>query len=415
MLISEFEMKSDWIIDSRATQHLMFNKKLLENYVKFQNPYIVNLGDNRKIFAYGKGNCHIESDLGTKTQRLVLKDVLYLPDLEKNLLPVRAMAKLEALVEFSASECKITRNEKLLAIGKLAGKLYFLMLASIEHVHLAESSICDKQLWHHRLGHLSMEDVKKLSKDNMVHGMKLNHDEECSPLCESCIMGKQHRNSFPKASKSQPVEACGSIVNSHVCGHVPVNSIGESRYFVTSIDDFSKYTQIYFIKQKSDVLEKFEEFVTQTANITGNSVKILRTDNGREYTSQLFDTYLAERGIIQHTTVPNNPAQNGTAAERMDRTIMETARTMMFHANIPQKFWAEAVNTAVYLRNRSPNVSLKQVTPYERCWIGEKPDLSNLKVFGCVAYVHVAKEKRNKLDAKSRKAIFVGYADGTKG
>ena len=122
---------------------------------------------------------------------------------------------------------------------------------------------------------------------------------------------------------------------------------------------------------------------------------------------------MAERGIIHQTTVPDNPAQNGTA-ERMNRTIMETARTMMCHANIPQKFWAEAVNTAVYLRNRSPTVSLKQVTPYER-WIGEKPDVSNLRVFGCVAYVHVAREKRSKLDAKSRRAIFVGYPDGTKG
>ena len=266
-----------------------------------------------------------------------------------------------------------------------------------------------------------MENVKKLSKECMVTGMKpMNHGDECSIQCESCIMGKQHRNSFPKASKSQVVDACGSIIHSDVCGPMPINSIGESRYFVTFRDNCSKYTHIYLIKQKSEVLEKFKEFVTMIENISGNHVKILfchvkilRSDNGGGYTSKLFDAYLKEKGIIHQTTVPNNPAQNGTA-ERVNRKIMETARTMMCHANVPQKFWAEAVNTAVYLRNRSPTVSLKQVTPYER-WTGEKPDLSHLKVFGCVAYIHVAKEKRNKLDAKSRKTIFVGYPAGTKG
>eukprot|EP00794_Sanderia_malayensis_P011569 gene11569-biopygen9240 len=227
------------------------------------------------------------------------------------------------------------------------------------------------------------------------------------------MMGKQHRQSFPKGSENKPVEACGNIVHSDVCGPMPVNSIGGSRYFVTFVDDFSKYTQVYFIKQKSDVLEKFKAFVTQIANITGKTVKILRTDNGGEYTSKLFGAYLADRGVIHQTTVPDNPAQNGTA-ERMNRTMMETTRSMMCHAKVPQTFWAEAVNTAVYLRNQSPTVSLKNATPYER-WIGQKPDLANLKVFGCVSYVHIAKEKCSKLNAKSRKGIFVGYPDGTKG
>ena len=175
----------------------------------------------------------------------------------------------------------------------------------------------------------------------------------------------------------------------------------------------SKYTHIYLLKQKSEVLEKVNEFVTMIENITENHVKILRSDNVGEYTSTLFDAYLKMKGIIHQTTVPNNPAQNGTA-ERTIRTIMETARTLICHANVPQKFWAEAANTAVYLRNRSPTVSLKQVAPYEH-WTGEKPDLSHLKVFGCVAYIHVEKETRNKCDAKSRKAIFVGYPAGTKG
>ena len=271
------------------------------------------------------------------------------------------MTAQDASIEFAGGECKISRNGKFLAMGQLLGKLYFLKLVGGIHVNLTKNSIFEKQLWHYRLGHLCMKNEKKLSKESMVTGMKpMNHDGECSIQCESCIMGKQHKNSFPKASKSQVIDACGSIIHSGVCGPMPVNSIGGSRYFVTFIDNCSKYTHIYLIKQKSDVLEKFKEFMTMIENITGNHVKILRSDNG-EYTSKLFDAYLKEKGIIHQTTVPNSPAQNGTA-ERMNRTIMETARTMMCHANVAQKFWAEAVNTAVYLRNRSPTVSQASYT-----------------------------------------------------
>ena len=187
---------------------------------------------------------------------------------------------------------------------------------------------------------------------------------------------------------------------------LPIDSVGGSHYFVTFIDDFSRYTHVLFIKQKNEVLQKFKEFVNLTTNLTGKQVKNLRSDNGGEYQSICFDNYLKEQEIFHQTTVTDNPAQNGIA-ERMNRTLVEAARSMMYHANMPQKFWAEAVNTAVYLRNRSPTISLKGVTPYESLY-GEKPDVSNLKVFGCAAYIHVAKQKRKKFDPKSQKAVFVG-------
>ena len=111
--------------------------------------------------------------------------------------------------------------------------------------------------------------------------------------------------------------------------------------------------------------------------------------------------------------MPNNPAQN-ILAERMTRTIVESARSMMFHSNLSVNFWAEAVNTAVYLRNRSSSAALDEITPYE-CLFKRKPDNAHLRVFGCVAFVHVPAKQRKKLDPQSRKVIFVGYPNGTKG
>jgi hypothetical protein len=182
---------------------------------------------------------------------------------------------------------------------------------------------------------------------------------------------------------------------------------------VSFIDDYTRYTRVYFLKSEDEVLEKFKEFYNFTKNVTGKGIKILRTDNGGEYCSKAFDTYLKERGITHQLTVPYNPAQNGVA-ERMNRTIVESARSMLFHLNTPTELWAEAVNTAVYLRNRSPTTALDGITPYESLF-NRKPDVANLRVFGCVAFVHVPDNQRKKLDAKSRKAIFVGYPESTKG
>ena len=170
------------------------------------------------------------------------------------------------------------------------------------------------------------------------------------------------------------------------------------------------------------MLGKLNEFVNFTTNFTGkqvktlvikNQVKTLRSDNGGEYGSKLFETYLKEKGVFHQTTVPHNPAQSGVS-ERMNRTLVETARLMMSHAKMPVEFWAEAISTAAYLRNRSPTISLPGITPFE-CLFNRKPDVSNLKVFGCLAFAHHPKSQRKKSDEKSKKTVSVGYPQGAKG
>jgi len=159
------------------------------------------------------------------------------------------------------------------------------------------------------------------------------------------------------------------------------------------------------MKQKSEVLDKCKEYVNLMSNTTGKRVKVLRSDNGGEYCSDAFSEYLKQQGISHQTTVPNSPAQNGLA-EHMNRTLVESARSMMHHANVPTQFWAEAINTASYLKNRSPCVAVKDKTPYE-CMFNKKPDV--------YCFVHIPSKSRKKIDVKSKKMIFVGYPDGTKG
>ena len=119
------------------------------------------------------------------------------------------------------------------------------------------------------------------------------------------------------------------------------------------------------------------------------------------------------KGIHHELTVPHTPEQNGVA-ERMNRTLMESARSMMSHAGLPDSYWAEAVATAAYITNRTSTTALEKMTPYEQ-WYGRNPDLSNLRVFGCVAYAHIPENQRQKLDKKADKLRFVGYSIKSKG
>ena len=135
--------------------------------------------------------------------------------------------------------------------------------------------------------------------------------------------------------------------------------------------------------------------------------------HGGEYTSTDFKAYLRTAGIRHELTVPKTPEQNGVA-ERMNRTLVETVRSMLADTKLPHKFWAEAVSTAVYLRNRSPSKAVKRMTPYE-AWTGERPNVNHLRAFGCAAHAHISKDERRKLDPKSRKCILLGYGITTKG
>ena len=142
-------------------------------------------------------------------------------------------------------------------------------------------------------------------------------------------------------------------------------------------------------------------------------MKAIRTDNGGEYTSAKFEDYLRSEGIRHERTVPKTPEQNGVA-EQMNRTLVETVRSMLTDTKLPHKFWPEALSTAAYLRNRSPTKAIEKMTPYEE-WTAKKPTVSRLRVFGCDDYTHVPRDERGKLDPKAKKCIFVGYGEETKG
>ncbi|KAK3032253.1 hypothetical protein RJ639_037427 [Escallonia herrerae] len=183
---------------------------------------------------------------------------------------------------------------------------------------------------------------------------------------------------------------------------------GERVGILYTLSEASRKTWIYAIRRKSDVYHTFKKWKALVENETGNKIKCLKSDNGGEYRDGGFQEYCSNNGIRLIMTVKRTPQENGLAG-KMNRTIMEQARCMRIHADLPLQFWVAAVDIAIYLIKISPSGALNGGILEEE-WSGKPVNYSFLKVFGCIAYAHNDKEERKKLDFKSQKCVFIGYA-----
>lgn len=199
-----------------------------------------------------------------------------------------------------------------------------------------------------------------LRDKKFVQGLKFQSSKEL-PFCDGCEKGKQKRMPFPKERATRATEIL-EIVHNDVCGPMQTRSLGGNRYFVTLIDAKSRFRAVYFMKHKDQVFEKLKEQEAMLTNVIGKKIKIPRSDNGGGYISKVFVDYLRKKGIKKQLTVPGTPQQNGVA-ERTKRTVQEAARSMIHNAGLDNRFWGEAVSTAVILRNRSPSVAVENMTP----------------------------------------------------
>ena len=405
-----------WIVDSGATCHMCNDRKLFVELRNLDKPLEVTLGDGYDLHAIGRGVVVLETKLPSgRTKKCKLHDVLYVPKLSYNLLSVSRTSDAGKTARFGETSCQILdANRKLVAVATRVGDIYYLSChpgSQKCHTAVDKGTETREDVWHRRYGHLGTRNLQKLAKHELVNGFHFDMTKEIN-FCESCVEGKHHRCHFPTIGGKRSVEPLG-LVHSDVCGKISTESLSGAEYFLTFIDDTTRYVWVYVLKRKDQVFERFLEWKALVEKSTGRKLKALRTDNGGEYTSTEFETYLKKEGVRHELTVPKTPEQNGVA-ERMNRTLVETTRSMLGYSKLPHKFWAEALSTAVYLRNRSPTKAVEAMTPFE-AWVGEKPNVGHLRTFGCVAYAHVAKDERKKLDSKARKCIFLGYGTETKG
>ena len=406
----------DWIIDSGASQHMTWDRGHLEDYHALDKPELVRLGDNHVVEGEGIGNVQIHVVLEDgRVENSVLCDVFYIKELAVNLMSVSATTNKGYDVLFNEDTCRILdTGGKIVCRGIKEGNLWKLLLRSAAHsAALAHEGPTLADVWHQRLGHINEQTLTQMLKRGTVTGIiGLNPDDTVS-FCKGCTLGKMVTKPFEPVGEARVTRRL-QAVHSDVCGPITPKSTGGSKYFVTFTDEYSRATSVYFMTRKSEVLDKFREFEATVVGETGQRIGTLRTDNGTEFVNQDFARYLQNRQINHETSAPYTPQQNGIA-ERVNRTLVEKARALMLHAGLAKSYWAEAVATAAYMKNRTPTRSLVgDITPYER-WYGRKCDVSRLRVFGCTAYARLPAQLRQKLDDRAHRLRFIGYDKGSKG
>ncbi|KAE8688623.1 hypothetical protein F3Y22_tig00110962pilonHSYRG00058 [Hibiscus syriacus] len=391
-----------WLIDSGATYHMTSRREWFHHYEPVSGGSVYSCNDHA-LEIVGVGTIKLKMYDGTIK---VVRDVRHVKGWKKNLLSYGLLDNNASKIETRKGIMKVFPGALVVLKGeKIAANLYMLKGETLleAEASVASCSSDSAMLWHQKLGHMSEQGMKVLVEQKLLPSLT----KVSLPLCEHCITSKQHRLKFNTSNSRGKIVL--ELVHSDVW-QAPVTSLGGAKYFVSFIDDYSRRCWVHPIKKKSDVFSTFKNFKARVELDSGNKIKCFRTDNGREYTSEEFDDFYRKECIKRQFTVVNTPQQNGVA-ERMNRTLLERTRAMLRDADLEKSFWAEAVNTACYLVNRAPSTAIELKTPMEM-WTGKPVDYSNLHVFGSIVYVMYNAQEISKLDPKSRKCKFLGYADG---
>lgn len=350
-----------WYLDSGASKH-MCNDKRIFTTMKNNEKLKVYTAAEHFVESKSVGDVNLDAKVNQQvTNSVKLTDTLYVSELRNNFLSVSSVTDNGYIVTFRKDGATINRKNGSVVLTATKRNQLYVNEKREYAAFISEKDEIDLLKWHGRYGHLNIKDLKAMKNNDMVHGMKFA-SKTSEINCEGCAKCKIHVQPF-KPSSNREKRILG-LVHSDICGFMSTESIGGAKYFVTFIDDCSRYTETVMFRSRSDVFQAFKNYKRRVENQTGQRIKKLRTDNGREYLSKDFDNFLKEEGIQRQLSVEYTPQQNGVA-ERANRTLVEMARCLMLQVNLPDSLWAEAVNTGTYLRNRCATKCLDRITPFE--------------------------------------------------
>ncbi|GJR56043.1 putative ribonuclease H-like domain-containing protein [Tanacetum coccineum] len=407
-------MEHRGIFDSGCSGHMTGNRAHLEDYQELSKVGSVTFGGSKGSIS-GKGTIRLGN--------LVFDDVAFVKELGHfNLFSISQICDKKLNVLFTEKECFVVSsdfkmpdaNQVLLKVPRQHNMYTFDMknVASSKGYTclLAKASSDEAKLWHRRLGHLNFKNLNKLVKDNLVRGLPSKSFKN-DHTCVACQKGKQHKASC-KAKIDRYVTHPLHTLHIDLFGPTSVRSINHASYCLVITDDCSRFCWVFFLAKKDETSDLLKTFIRQIENQLNQKVKIIRSDNGTEFKNRVMLEFCGEKGIKQEFSNARTPQQNGVA-ERMNRTLIEAARTMLADSHLPTTFWAEAVNTACYTFNRVRVTKPQNKTPYELLF-GHKPILSYIRPFGCHVTILNTLSPLGKFDGKSDEGFLVGYSVNSK-
>ncbi|GAA5913710.1 hypothetical protein JCM5296_000009 [Sporobolomyces johnsonii] len=392
-----------WIIDSGAGRHFTGRRESLVNFV--EAPLSVETADGTKVVCSGYGS----TDLSLANGNIVrLSKVFHLPGTRTGLVSVSTLAPLGGRVVFG-DDGVATFSVKGREIARtVPGTPYHLDLAnhsgSVVAASTRETQGASLMTWHRRLGHIGLDAIIELDRRGLVDGLVLSDKKKDD--CEACIYAKSKRSPFKALSTPVTGYLDRLFIDLGFVDHP--DHEGRTSYLAI-VDQYStaKWTFPLSSKRATEISEVFSSFKRSIETSSGRKIRRIRSDNGGEFVNSTFSTLLDEAGIVHERTAPYTPEQNGQV-ERLNGSIMSLVKAMLKDSGLDKSFWSLALTVATFVSNRTPHARLEGKTAFEVV-TGKKPKIGHLQPFGSVAFVHVDKSLRKKLDDTVVKGVLVGY------
>ncbi|KAI0494727.1 hypothetical protein KFK09_024870 [Dendrobium nobile] len=395
-----------WYLDSGASSHMT---KSLEN-LSISNPYqgsdSITIGDgsNVSIAHSGKGL------LPTPSRKLTLSHILHTPALQYNLLSISQLTRdnnISIMFEPNGFILKDLTTQQILLKGPCKNGLYPICIPEAESPHSAlYTSKRSPSIWHARLGHPNQQLFNRIAGCNPE--LRIN---KTNVTCHSCHMNKGHKLSFEHSTNRE--QSALALIHSDLWGPAPILSNSGFLYYVIFIDDYSRYTWIFPLRNKNEITAVFIQFKLFIERALSSKIKKFQSDGGGEYVNTQLTHFLRTNGIQHRIACPCTPEQNGVS-ERKHRHIVETARTLLHTASLPLNYWPDAMVTSVHLINKLPNSAINHKSPHEMLF-HTRPDYTMLRTFGCACFPLTPPPQRHKLLPKAQPCVFLGYSDTYKG
>ena len=433
-----------WIFDSGASSHCCHDLSMFTSMsqdLPFKRIKVAN-GKFANISGIGTIKLSILDHKSNTVVKLVLHNVLYIPEVPVNLISSRCLWNDSGIRSSFTDVCDLTLKNGTTISFKGQGKLYYCtaksdhdsrptltksMAAFIDDFNVpslpnhdsiftsSHASEITADIVHARLGHCGPDRATNAISGSIGIPQIPHFRKQLQPHCESCRLGGARKHPFFHGDNTHRPRTFGERIHSDLCGEFPISITGNFKYILSFVDAATGFSEIYFLQSKSadEVKSYFEKFQTKWKHKLPNGhVTEWFTDNGGEFISNDLHEFCEEFAVKRGFTVPYCSPTNGQA-ERLWGILQRSMRIMLAHSGLPVNFWHYAAAHANMLHNLLPRHSnTNHISPYE-AMEGNKPDFSRVRVWGCLTYCTL----RNDADIPTRvsptgvKAIHLG-ADG---
>uniref|UniRef100_A0AAV1VBX8 Integrase catalytic domain-containing protein n=1 Tax=Peronospora matthiolae TaxID=2874970 RepID=A0AAV1VBX8_9STRA len=420
---------SVWILDSGSSLHIVNDDRLLINAKRCDPECIVADGEPFRLSLVGSVDIRVFVDQQPRMIRVT--DVYFAPLLARNILSCGKLVKKGySLVHDDqqlslanqdtgdvAFDVQMRNNVFYVATSPETGRKQSptdVLLAAIteEMTVPVRQDVQSGTLmhFHERLGHIALDTIERMAQDP-ASGIELTDRKRLT--CITCAEAKQTRNAQSRkdSGRHSPIDRIGGVICSDLKGPMTPADRLKNRYMVNFIDHYSNYCRVFLAPTRDKAAKKFEHFLAWFEKSFDCRIHVLRTDGGGEYMN--VDLFCKAAGVERQNSEARNQASNGKA-ERMHRTVLNMARSMIFANRLPLYFWGDAVEYAAFVLNRSPtSANARRASPLQML-TKQTPDLREIVAFGSICTVY-RDPRKNSLKQRAQVRVIVGRSDETKG